>query len=370
MGQRIKSISLLFIIVSLTTMGLASNQALAGLPPVPDANMANPFLGDFKCYNVNIQEHFVDDVILEDQFLREQYDVGDILKICTMVFKAAGPDFPESAFPQFFDPSIYDGNDEQHFVVYELCDESTDGPDCVPASTVDFPVSIVDQFGTTDHETLHQPIELWVPANKEHIECPSGYTYNMLGNQCEGPQDPCPPPDAGSVTYNQSPDGCVGGPIGDTFSQEQNIHFKCYDIEPRGIAPKLLNLFDENFFPFGMLNEIDTADKLCNPVLKNSEDFQSLDIEHLKCYDINNPFRLIEDLLTQDQFGSQQLQTVDEEEFCSASDKFPLQEMIGGTLIPIDATSLILVGAQNTVSWMIPIIISGIGISLVFLRRK
>ena len=45
--------------------------------------------------------------------------------------------------------------------------------------------------------------------------------------------------------------------------------------------------------------------------------------------------------------------------------------MIGGTMIPIDSTALLLAGAQSTASWMIPVIVSAIGIGLaVFTLRK
>ena len=43
---------------------------------------------------------------------------------------------------------------------------------------------------------------------------------------------------------------------------------------------------------------------------------------------------------------------------------------IGGTLIPIDSASLFLVGAQMTTSWLIPVIIAGAGIVLVFVRKS
>ena len=42
---------------------------------------------------------------------------------------------------------------------------------------------------------------------------------------------------------------------------------------------------------------------------------------------------------------------------------------IGGTLIPLDTTALLLAGAQ-TFSWMIPVLLSGIGIGLVLVSRK
>ena len=44
-------------------------------------------------------------------------------------------------------------------------------------------------------------------------------------------------------------------------------------------------------------------------------------------------------------------------------------EVIGGELIPIESTSLILAGAQSF-SWMIPVVVSGIGIGLFVVSRK
>ncbi len=44
-------------------------------------------------------------------------------------------------------------------------------------------------------------------------------------------------------------------------------------------------------------------------------------------------------------------------------------ETVGGTLIPLDTTSLLLAGAQSF-SWMIPVVLSGIGIGLFVVSRK
>jgi hypothetical protein len=46
-----------------------------------------------------------------------------------------------------------------------------------------------------------------------------------------------------------------------------------------------------------------------------------------------------------------------------------LQELIGGKIIPIDATSLLLASAQNT-TWLIPLVLSAAGIGLVLVKRK
>jgi len=47
----------------------------------------------------------------------------------------------------------------------------------------------------------------------------------------------------------------------------------------------------------------------------------------------------------------------------------PVSVLIGGTLLPIDSTSLILAGAQMTTAWLIPVIIAGIGIAIVIARK-
>ena len=43
---------------------------------------------------------------------------------------------------------------------------------------------------------------------------------------------------------------------------------------------------------------------------------------------------------------------------------------VGGTSIPIDTTSLLLAGAQMTAYWLIPVIVAGAGIVLVFVRKS
>jgi len=46
-----------------------------------------------------------------------------------------------------------------------------------------------------------------------------------------------------------------------------------------------------------------------------------------------------------------------------------LSQVIGGELIPLDKTSLLVVGAQMNAAWMIPVIVSGIGIGIVIARK-
>jgi len=42
---------------------------------------------------------------------------------------------------------------------------------------------------------------------------------------------------------------------------------------------------------------------------------------------------------------------------------------VGGELLPIDTTSLLVAGAQMNAAWMIPVIVSGIGIAIVIARK-
>jgi len=55
--------------------------------------------------------------------------------------------------------------------------------------------------------------------------------------------------------------------------------------------------------------------------------------------------------------------------FVLSGDKLVGDEVVGGELLSIDSAALLLAGAQSF-SWMIPVILSGIGIGLFFVSRK
>jgi len=46
------------------------------------------------------------------------------------------------------------------------------------------------------------------------------------------------------------------------------------------------------------------------------------------------------------------------------------QQQIGGTLIPIDTTTLLLAGVQSISMWMIPVVAAGIGIGIFVIKRR
>jgi len=44
-------------------------------------------------------------------------------------------------------------------------------------------------------------------------------------------------------------------------------------------------------------------------------------------------------------------------------------QAIGGEIIPLDTTMVLVAGTQTTAAWMIPVIVSGIGIAVVIARK-
>jgi len=324
MGQKKKSIVLLVMIASISSIGLASNQAYAGF----DVD-----LGDYKCYDAFF-DLSQESAILEDQFGIMNILVEDIIKVCPPVFKSGEP--PGNGFPGFpSSPSV--GFPDNHFVVHEICDAGYPPPGCGALPPLGKIVILTDQFGPTIHQVM-EPVELWVPAIKE---------------------------DSGGRTFPANP------------NDETEIHYKCYNIEPVDnplgfLEIDLLDQFAERN------NDILKADKLCTPVKKTisvgkggSETFGTLDTEHLKCYTIlDDPLFDLDDssFAFSEQFFEGNLLIETEHEVCLVADKQVLQ-LIGGSLIPIDSTSFLLAGAQIAASWMIPVVVAGIGIGFVVLRK-
>jgi len=153
---------------SLASMGLTSQVFAQVAPPPPDSDRLNPFLGDFKCYDVVNQPVFIEDILLTDQFREHLYDLGNIIKICTMVDKLAGTDpapypaSPDSSLQTTIDPGIPD----QHFVVYRVCEEGSTDLNCIRPQSLLRDITLTDQFGEIEGRAF-QAQELWVPAGKK-----------------------------------------------------------------------------------------------------------------------------------------------------------------------------------------------------------
>ena len=43
---------------------------------------------------------------------------------------------------------------------------------------------------------------------------------------------------------------------------------------------------------------------------------------------------------------------------------------VGGTMMPIDTTALLLGGARSILGWLVPVVAAGVGIGFVLVRRK
>ena len=57
---------------------------------------------------------------------------------------------------------------------------------------------------------------------------------------------------------------------------------------------------------------------------------------------------------------------------CVMADKTPPTppvSAIGGDIVPLDTTMVLVAGSQSTAAWMIPVIVSGIGIAIVIARK-
>jgi len=162
----------------------------------------------------------------------------------------------------------------------------------------------------------------------------------------------------------------------DSFDMEQ--HWNCYLIEQQPDLNVNVNLVTQH----GLQNA-DVLDPflLCAPMIKTDlfepfDQFGTLFDEHLLCYDlrVNNPGTdlpiQLQDQLSADPQGNPIPLPVilgSEELLCAPALKsFPL---IGGTIIPLDTTSLLLAGTQMTASWLIPVIVSAIGIGIVIARK-
>jgi len=45
-------------------------------------------------------------------------------------------------------------------------------------------------------------------------------------------------------------------------------------------------------------------------------------------------------------------------------------QVIGGKLIPLDTTALLLAGAQSSLAWILPLVLGGVGLAVFMLRRS
>lgn len=306
-------------------------QGLPELPGLPGPDPV-PILGDFTCYDPFIMpddhgvapSEFVD---LDDQFgPMEQVAVRELQSVCTSVRK-------------FIDQEQANENPvipNQHFTCYDI-----DGP---PTGET---VVLRDQFGVSFHEVL-EPIELCATASKLEIG-------------------------------------------GGAFASQTDTHYKCYNI--RGNDPTVnVGLTDQ--FSGGNNYDVGEPTKLCAPVIKTDSagtEYEPATRDHLKCYVLtaittpvisNSQYRLFDQFFPNPPNDPPIDIQIREPplELCVTASKihWPPEDngnggnghdVIGGEIIPIESTSLLLAGVQSF-SWMLPVTLSVLGIGLFAVSRK
>lgn len=352
--------------------------ALPELPGFPGDPQTNPLLGDFKCYLVG---NDVPDrqVILIDQFERLGYSVEGITEICNYVLKDQNEDIP---FPPSQDLDPDNGRPNQHYKVYHIrcIDDNPPGTIC-PGPIID-DVLLRDQLGDTRHNVL-TPVELWVPQDKFHLLCEEPFLFNP---DAFGPGEPgCISPAGDVIPPNEIQTGQI----------DTDIHWKCYEVDRQLPDQQVfLGLEDLNFGPSE--NELLDLYKICTPVQKvvcmdgyeftsdgqcqgvtgevtDSISFGDSTIDdHLKCYHINPDVAFFFPFGVKyiGQFGEHDFFAPAEWEVCLVASKVHVPESaIGGSFIPINTTSLLLAASYTTASWLIPVVVSGIGIGIIVAKK-
>lgn len=305
------------LVLSLTPIVL--NEAFAGIPSIPRTPLptVGP-IGDFRCWSASGPQLPPIVVGIEDQFVtRTQVGIGRIVEFCASAEKR----YDDKIFP-----SPFGINPGQHFTGYDIIEPPLPEPETHSV--------FIPQFNLLIPEiTVRNPVELLVPTTK------------IIPNVIESPS-------------------------------QTDLHYKCYSIEnPPTITLPPFSIATQ----FGAEDVKEPLDEytpflFCNPAIKNHQIWdpplfgKQID-EHLICFP-NIGQDTPRQILFDNQFTPQPLPltlfTKDKICFEALKDFNP---GVGGQMIPIDTSALLLVGAQST-SWLIPVVVSALGIGLIFVRRR
>ena len=235
------------------------------------------------------------------------------------------------------------------------------------------PVILQDQFGTetVDPGIARAICEIAIKHGTEPLSTPkSGVLYPING--IINPPSVSLEDQFGREIVDPSAAMFLLVPASETLQRGEQIdnHLKFYPISGT-IDPSPVNLVDK----FG--NEVVDplmASFLAVPAIKNDEQDDIDNAQHYKCYTVRGTIDPPEDDVLEDQFGRHVVDPDQAAFFCTQANKQlvsppPSDDVIGGKLIQIKATSLILANAQSF-SWMIPVVLSVLGIGLILVRRK
>jgi len=322
MEMRRETLVVFSIASILVLAGFSANEkAYAGAPAFP------PF-GDFKCWiNVDDENTPTSNVLLgiQDQFGFIENNDWTQIEYCA----AANKSFDDG---ETFTLSPFDGEAfglRQHYQGWEYPDD-TIGPGT--GKTVEITVAQFDQSFNTILLDLEQ---IFVPATK-----------------------------------------IIEGPTS-ILSVETDQHWNCYEITgPAVEGAPLVNLKTQHFDGQNLdIDQVFTPFLFCAPMIKTDpfeEEFGALFDEHMICYNIQNQtdFAINLPIALEDQMndGSVPFEIEDVEKLCVPALKtFPV---VGGFVVPIDSSALLLAGVQSISMWMIPVVAAGIGIGIFIIKRR
>jgi len=322
MEMRRETLVIFSIASILVLAGFSANEkAYAG----GNGNGFPPF-GDFKCW-INVDDENSPtsnaDLVIEDQFGVIQNNVWTQIEYCAAATKIFDMQTSTSPFEEF--------GFRQHYQGW-LYPDDTIGPGT--GKTIEITVPQFDQSFNTILLDLEQ---IFVPATKI-IEVE--------------------PFSISSVDTVQ--------------------HWNCYEITgPPVEGAPLVNLKTQHFD--GTNDDIDqvfTPFLFCAPMIKThspDDPIGTFNIDdHMICYNIQNQtdFAINLPIALEDQMneGSVPFEIEDVEKLCApASKTFPV---VGGFVVPIDSSALLLAGVQSISMWMIPVVVAGIGIGIFIIKRR
>jgi len=161
------------------------------------------------------------------------------------------------------------------------------------------------------------------------------------------------------------------GLVGGLCDQASSGEFVSVDVDSSSI---IITLADPTDLPFRMCDE---SDVLVEPAIITISDMHWVDSPSGQIVGITPEFcgiKIFQSAIVTDPHSVQITFLTQGIDFFSCTFELEIQHPevsvpVGGEIIPIESTSLILAGAQ-TFSWMIPVILSGIGIGLFVVSRK
>ncbi len=259
----------------------------------------------------------------------------------------------------------YAGESEPVIKCYPIADGFFDPP----------VIKLKDQFGTEEVDPL-PPVFVCQIAIKNGVSPPlvpqAGVIYPITGSI--DPPEVSLTDQFGTEVVDPSPAVWVLLPavgfdrqIGDPQEEGVEIsdHFKFYPISGT-IDPPLVNLVDK----FGDDDaDASPAKWLAVPTEKNDEPIE-VD-QHFKCYPFEGTVDPPPQDIYLDQFSFHVVNADPAGFYFTQADKDEviISPPVGGEFLPLETTSLLLASAQ-TFSWMIPVVLSVLGIGLFVASRK